>query len=348
MRASNRLVSIVLLFAFIGGPLRSGLARRPVSASMGEWVVVPDPGNYGNSADWSSAGDGWSFFAQGEWRTANFYHWDGRRWEFAQELPYSSGESYIFEPDVEAVSSQDAWAVAIKGHHPQAGGSTFFHWDGERWMEGESIPYVHIQDMHFFSPDSGWAAGSGSNETRLFHWDGAVWQELFHLPHTALQGELAMVSEREGWVIDYYGEIGHYRDGEWELHHSPVGGGLTGIAMTSAADGWIIGERGLLLHWTGSGSWEVFPLKTEADLKDIHMVSGRSGWIVGSDGALLHWDGKRWSPKTAPAAGEYRRIKMVSPLSGFIEYLDEESGVRGLLCWQYSGELNYLPLVNGS
>jgi hypothetical protein len=309
-------------------------------------VVVQDPGVYGSSADWSTDGDGWSIFARGEWRTAKFYRWDGGRWELAQELPYSSAESYWSEPDLEVSSASDAWAVAIRGHHPQAGASTFFHWDGERWEERETIAYVHIQDLEFLSPDSGWAVGCGSDETRLFHWDGLAWRELNHLPHHALAGDLAVAGEGEAWVIDYFGAIGHYRDGEWELFHSPAGKGLTGIAMLSATEGWIIGEGGLLLRWTGSGSWEAHRLKTKADLLDIHMLSGDSGWIVGRDSTLLYWDGKRWSARTAPAGGEYRKIEMVSPDSGFIEYLENE--VRGLLRWQPDAERDDMTQAPGS
>jgi hypothetical protein len=101
-------------------------------------------------------------------------HWDGTGWE--QVKTASPGHRYNAFNGVDAVSSDDVWAVGTYRDH----GVTFglaAHWDGSSW-QGFTIPGRNrsLDGVSAVSTDDVWAVGHRRSPFCLIeHWDGSAW-----------------------------------------------------------------------------------------------------------------------------------------------------------------------------
>src|SRR5213078_4321877 len=111
-----------------------------------------------------------------------YEHWDGESWQVLPEAPGTEQSGGIMF-GVEAVSSDDVWAVGYKGGE---GGFDFDplieHWDGTAWsvIPDDPPPPGGANILHGVSAtasDDVWAVGVRANghPPLIEHWDGTAW-----------------------------------------------------------------------------------------------------------------------------------------------------------------------------
>ncbi|MDQ3707555.1 MAG: S-layer homology domain-containing protein [Chloroflexota bacterium] len=212
---------------------------------------------------------------------------------FQQVSSPNLSESFSVLADIDALSSDDIWAV---GTGPDANGPKLLieHWDGTQWSFSgqdlaEGIP-AELESVAAVAPDDVWAAGtlyygsSGSPSTRrvalLLHWDGTEWNTV-----------------------------------QVPLPADSVASSLTHIAASSADNIWAVGHsynngvRAISLHWDGT-EWTLVPV-AGAEGKLLKAVSVRAQddvWAVGNTypdvkAITMHWDGTEWKSVPVPDVG---------------------------------------------
>jgi hypothetical protein len=108
-------------------------------------------------------------------------HWDGSSWTI---IPSPNPGDYNFLLDVDAVSTEDVWAVGtrfdVAGTH-----NLVLHWDGRAWRS-IAVPSPGLDDNSMegivaIAPDDVWAVGYAaddgvsSRKPATLHWDGSGW-----------------------------------------------------------------------------------------------------------------------------------------------------------------------------
>jgi hypothetical protein len=153
----------------------------------GTWRTVPSPNvtsdNHLEAVDATGPNDAWSV---GWGNTSPFggvalaivQRWDGASWRNVS-LP---DPTQIMLFGVEAVATNDVWAVG----HTDVGGPHWvplvLHWNGSTWSEA-SIPIPEfggqLRDVVALSPTNVYAVGFAGEgtfaETLVLHWDGTSW-----------------------------------------------------------------------------------------------------------------------------------------------------------------------------
>jgi hypothetical protein len=191
--------------------------------------------------------------------------------------------------DVEAVGSDDVWAVGYWSAVPDAPPSPLIvHWDGTGWTTIANPALGTWSELHGVSasgPSDVWAVGNtevrvGDEhvERALFeHWDGAAWQ-VVPTPFVARRAPFTLES----------------------------------IDVRSPRDAWAVGEitrggsiQSLSFHWDGT-RWTEVPTVNPSNtvfLAGVAMASRHRVFAVGStwsdaegeDVTLVErWDGRRW------------------------------------------------------
>lgn len=85
----------------------------------------------------------------------------------------------------------------------------------------------------------------------------------------------------------------------WTRVYVPTGADLRGVWGSSSHNVWIVGDRGTILHWTGTVWTSVTSPVRNAFFRDVWGSSEHDVWAVGLDpiGNLLiiHYDGRAWT-----------------------------------------------------
>jgi hypothetical protein len=182
-------------------------------------------------------------------------HWDGTAWTVT-DVPDSQGGNNIFY-DVDAVATDDVWAVGIQGAGPFKFQPLIDHGDGATWSIVPLTPPPgdnnQLKGVSATSTDDAWAVGFYGDPVRplIEHWDGITWTQ---------KGSQGLSDGTE--IYD--------------------------VAAISTADAWATGIRlsdqlGFTLHWDGV-SWSVVPVPHPGEQSWVgHMsaASGRDVWAVG-------------------------------------------------------------------
>jgi hypothetical protein len=222
-------------------------------------------------------------------------HWDGLSWSRVPSPPVNQNNNY-FLYDVDAVASDDVWAVGVSqpGTGQQTNSTFIEHWDGVSW---QIVP----------SPNFGTDANELWSVAAISTAD--VWAVGRHYPFS-LTSTSTLVE--------------HWNGTEWSIVPSPdlqTYDILFGVDGVSATDIWAVGAAGtqggtigvpLALHWAGS-TWDVVPAPKVPGMQStgfagVKMASANDAWAVGSSLApdLLnhntaeHWDGNAWSIEPFP------------------------------------------------
>lgn len=202
----------------------------------------------------------------------------------------NQGDSYSVLADIDAISSDNIWAV---GNGSPGGWLSMIiqHWDGTQWsISGqnlaEGIP-AELEGVAAVAPDDVWAAGtlyygayrsSSDHAALLVHWDGTEWNTV-----------------------------------QAPVPADSISSALTHIAAGSAGDIWAVGYsyhsngvRAISLHWDGT-EWKLVQVP-DAEWKMLKAVSVRAHddvWAVGStyphaSAVIMHWDGTEWKSVAVP------------------------------------------------
>lgn len=86
---------------------------------------------------------------------------------------------------------------------------------------------------------------------------------------------------------------------QWIRVSSPTTADLRGIWGSSSRDVWIVGDRGVILHWTGT-AWSYAPNPIPfASYRDVWGSAADDVWAVGVESpgilAIAHYDGRSWA-----------------------------------------------------
>ena len=217
-------------------------------------------------------------------------HWDGETWDRVR-VPKPEPGRYVSSvlTDVEAVASDDVWAVGYWSAVPDAPPSPLIeHWDGTGWASVGSPDLGTWSELHGVAasrPDDVWAVGNTEIrvgdafvERALFeHWDGSAWT-VVPTPFVARRAPFTLES----------------------------------VDARSARDAWAVGEitrprsiQGLSFRWDGE-RWTQVPTVNPSDtvfLAGVAIASRDRVYAVGStwneterrDVTLVQrWDGERW------------------------------------------------------
>jgi hypothetical protein len=189
--------------------------------------------------------------------------------------------------DVEAIASDDVWAVGALATGNSTAEAVVHHWNGATWSvvptPSTGTPRSGLVSIDAVSANDIWAVGfvdAGNSTPLIEHWNGSSWSIVASpSPPTTFSN-------------------------------------LRAIDAISANDIWAVGTKGsttstqvLLMHWDGI-SWTEYSAPNPGDLNpaDLNILIGVSGassddvWAVGDarlDGPdpslLLHWDGAVWT-----------------------------------------------------
>ncbi|HEY0069831.1 MAG TPA: hypothetical protein VGE04_07680, partial [Chloroflexia bacterium] len=193
-----------------------------------QWTVLPAPdfgSGYTNLNDISAASSS-DIWAVGERYTdsdsttrVRIQRWNGSEWNIVP-LPVTGTVGTLL--GVEAISSDDAWAVG----HTGDGDTLTLHWNGIQWtvVPSPNPGTVHsLNAVSAVSSNDVWAVGAydDPNDPRLgaplaMHWDGVQW--------TVVPGPDA----------------------------GDEGGRLESVVSLGSNDVWAVGAPNLTAHWDGS------------------------------------------------------------------------------------------------
>jgi hypothetical protein len=283
----SAVVAVSILAGVVSTP-SAGIAGTP-------WTIdeTPDPGGaYQSHAILATTAisptDAWAVIAAGCTPTT-FLHWDGAVWS---EVPGPSPGSCRMFHGMDAVSTDDVWAVGFvpnqRGNHR----TLIAHWDGEAWTRipspnrGDGRVSNDLYAVSARSATDAWAVGRT--------WDG---------------------TEQKTLTLRWNGE-------RWSIVPSPspgtgfYGSELSGVSATSAkhawAVGWYTGRRTLILRWNGQ-RWRQVDSPNPGQSPTLFGVTSTSrdnAWAAGfysksgdTRTLIVRWDGDRWRRVASPNAG---------------------------------------------
>jgi Carboxypeptidase regulatory-like domain len=184
---------------------------------------------------------------------------------------------------VEAISSNDVWAVGRRGTL-----TLTMRWNGSTFSIVRS-PNVRnranvLEDVDGTGSSDVWAVGHedsitfGDRKTLILRWDGSRWRRI-PSPSPGSETDQSI---------------------------------LTGVAAISPTDAWAVGTfrttdpadaASLTLHWNGT-AWTSFPNNCGTSLREVFALSATNVWAVGGS-STCRWNGTTWtSIPAAPPIGQ--------------------------------------------
>jgi subtilisin-like proprotein convertase family protein len=146
----------------------------------------------------------------------------------------------------------------------------------------------HLYDIHFPTPNYGWAVGMGG---KILHTEnqGADWEEQTNPVNTNFKS-VCFCDHTEGWAVGLYGSIIHTDDGgrTWTEQGSGTNELLNAVHFTDCNNGWIVGDYGTVLHTSNGGeTWGKQSSGTSNLLWSVYFADPAHGWISGEKGTIL-------------------------------------------------------------
>lgn len=226
---------------------------------------------------------------------------------------------------VDAIASDDVWAVGARNEYPNGMRALAEHWDGVSWT---SFPTPNVPNLPEWllgvaaiAPDDVWAVGityDGSSNmygALLLHFDGASWSQV--TAPAVPTGESAWLSSitavpgtNELWVVGWHAVpyeahdtlVMHYDGSSWSIVTSPNPGDfqseLFGVSAVSGTDVWAVGDQidftfvktTAVLHWNGT-AWKT-KSSPNVGTKDnlllgVSALSSTAAWAVGRHGKIV-------------------------------------------------------------
>jgi len=322
-----------------------------------EEVSTPNPGTFGSFAnelhavEGIAANDVWAVgaFDTGPYLTSRAtlaLHFDGTSWStVSTPNPDGAGTGVDIDRhllfDVEALASNDVWAVGVGESIDQLGAlSVVLHWDGTAWSSvdvprlGDEIALNSLRAVSAVSPTDIWAVGSYTlyegftTGTLTLHWNGSAWS-LVSNPCNASE-DIVAISANDVWAVGV--DTCHWDGSSWtaipnaadpsngyvtllSVSASPAGDLLAvGFRSISYFSGYIYSVR--IERWNGS-SWVTDSPNTTGDhLDGVLSLSATDAWAVGSNFGnplIMHWDGSTWTAVAdVPSPGDGAYLNAVS------------------------------------
>ncbi len=182
------------------------------------------------------------------------YHYDGSAY-----TEYSLNSNAGGIEDIQFISNDEGYALSEDGW--------IFYWNGVGWSVHTSGDDLLDNDSYYKNmsvTENGeiwicrYVATYDSDEetyvSKIYHYDGATWHQTA-VPTSGSYGyyDIHMISDTQGWVIGYSGEILFSGNGDsWSQVGSPTTESLYDICMLDANNGWAISSAGTILRYMGN------------------------------------------------------------------------------------------------
>src|SRR5436190_721024 len=302
-------------------------------------------------------------------------HWDGNQWTHVPSP--SPSTSYDHLNGVEAISSNDVWAVGYTFATPAYPSTLIEHWNGIQWTVFPSpnpgIAQNYLRAVSAASPNDVWAVGYFSNSNTLLqtlveHWDGAQWT-VVPSPNVGTDAnqfwDVSAVSANDVWAVGDQGNhlagnvfaLAEHWDGtQWSVVAvSDPAGAISehfySVSAVTSNDVWAVGDYGstsggnvLTEHWDGT-QWSVVPAPGgEGPFRGVSAASSNDVWAVGArfGGSFSeHWDGSQWEVVPSPNPGtstlELQAVAVIPNHAWTAGYAVSASSPDQTLTMQYGG-----------
>ena len=218
-----------------------------------------------NGVTEAASGDGWAVGTVSD--PSSFasktlaYHWDGSAW--ALVTTPNVGSSHNFLNAIDAISSNDVWAVGQYWGSDSMNRPLTEHWDGNQWtvVPSPDVAGARLEGVTALSSSDVWAVGDATGESFAIHWDGSSWTQV-PIPSEGAETYLWDVdgaSSNDVWAVGY----GTRDNQDWES---------------------------VILHWDGT-NWSYFPHPHPTHLLEdqyfygVASVPGGEAWAVGTFGS---------------------------------------------------------------
>ncbi|HEX8228720.1 MAG TPA: S-layer homology domain-containing protein [Chloroflexia bacterium] len=233
--------------------------------------------------------------------------------------------------DIDAVSTNDIWAVGFYDGPYKATKGLLIHWDGKSWSQlPHPLDGYILSSVSATQPDEVWAIAAGTpyhsppyqRDYKVVRWDGHDWSMLPALPVTGTieLAEIEAIAPDDVWVVgskttgdgsDLYNLMLHWNGSAWTEYTIP-GSGLLGISALAGDDIWAVGHA--FIHWDGS-SWTVvqeYTNDTYTGFSSVVAITQNDAWAVGfraftcglgcngTSSEMAHWDGTTWDLSPFP------------------------------------------------
>ncbi|HEX4941696.1 MAG TPA: hypothetical protein VFW51_04105 [Actinomycetota bacterium] len=296
MMRKRTIGSVMLVLAIVTGVPMS--AAGATGCERASWALVRSANrgpadNSLRSVTTITGSDAWAVGVSSDPSTGSSrlltQHWDGSAWAV---VPAATGivGSLL---GVDAVATDDVWAVGSALNAVQGSTAVAVHWDGDSWVRvrvpkpepGRFVSTV-LTDVEAVRSDDVWAVGYWSTvpdappSPLIVHWDGTAWASI-DSPALGTWSELQGVSASGP-------------DDVWAVGNTEV----------RVGDAFV--ERALFEHWDGA-AWQVVSTTLVArrapfTLESVDVRSPRDAWAVGEitrarsiRSLSFHWDGARWT-----------------------------------------------------
>jgi alpha-tubulin suppressor-like RCC1 family protein len=305
----------------------SAAVAGPVSSP---WRVTADPANPGgtdglkdvlfSSVSATSDSDVWGVGAFNALSSSQplAEHYDGTTWQ-TSAVPLPAGETVGELAGVDAVSSDNVWAVGSVGQGSGSQRTLIENWDGTSWAvvpspdpETGSLAVDSLTAVAG-TADNLWAVGDYSDgmtfNAMLFeHWNGTAWSFVTEPPalHSLAFGAgVTVISATDAWAVGSTLGVttvsAHWNGKKWISVKTPfLDNGkapvnfLTGVAAAGPDDVWASGyennvnqenfRKPYMLHWNGK-TWTLTLIPNEGSegalLASVTALSSTDVWAAG-------------------------------------------------------------------
>ena len=191
--------------------------------------------------------------------------------------------------DVFFVDSLNGWICCAGGwiYHSSDGG---LHWE-----EQHSGTNVWLQEIHFLTPELGYAAGTyesyGSDIITTTD-GGKNWKTCFYTRAQIL--DMHVIDSLNIWAPGRNGSVFNTTDGgiNWNEHFIAGGHPLSCISFRDSRFGWVGAADGFTAYTLDGGeTWIPQPVSKFQGFQDIAVLGRETACIVGWGSVFLHYNG---------------------------------------------------------
>ena len=164
---------------------------------------------------------------------------------------------------------------------------------GLSWTRSTIGTKDNIFDLHFFTPEIGWAATSNGGIYRTK--DGTTWTKENLGTLSSDMHAIHFVDTLHGWACGAGNtivrrELDPNNNVIWttsSITSESVSAVWNDIFFIGAQMGWVVGSNGVYKTIDGGTTWTKESTNVQINFNAIYMVSSTIGWIVGDSGNIL-------------------------------------------------------------
>jgi hypothetical protein len=243
-------------------------------------------------------------------------HWNGTAWSIVSS-PAPGDDSFL--ESVDAISSNNIWAIGTYSDSSHADQTLIEHWNGTAWsvVSSPSVASAnnYMNAVSAVGSSNVWAAGytistTGSGDARALveRWNGTSWSIVTALNVSnanTFVTDIAALSASDVWLVGYYVSLSdsvyhtfteHWDGSTWAIISSPNMGPqfnkFKSVSALSTNNVRAVGEyttalnvtKTLIEHWNGT-TWSVVdspnPSSNANTLLGVYALSSSDVWAVG-------------------------------------------------------------------